>query len=402
MLRYFLFTYLWLFAFSNISLPDTRVPDSNKAYKLKKITLADKAFGLSVLWKETGTYVTLENKELAKKWDDIYRNYLDKTLNSLTIFYYYRELQEFTALLHDGQTKVIFPDFISKQLSFPPVRVTNIENRAIVSNIARKWQQRIPVGSEILSVSGYPTRNYISDFVLPYINSGSKEIRWNKAIGGDQKEGIGLLLGPTGAYFRLKIRTPSGQVHEYRIKRIKQDDEVDWVVTPEKSTFKWMNNGIGYANLTSLSAKEKNSESIQGIMSNFSKAKGIILDLRDRNNKNDLAELNLLKNIQVLTKSIPCVILTGFRTPGSVAGYVSEIQKRKKIVVLGTSMSEITGRTKKIMMPGNGYAFVQAMRSNQLKDLQPDILIKPKVIDLIKGIDPVMNRAIEMLRTKGD
>jgi len=370
------------------------VKKNDPPYRMEKITNADKVYGLSLIWKETSQHIDGYNPEYAKRWNRAYHKYLNNTLQALTLFTYYRNLQEFAALLHDGQTRVLFPEFLRKLMTCPPLQLVDIQKKAIVSNVAKEWERKIPIGSEITAIAGIPVTEYLEKYIIPYISSSTEQYLWHTAIEGNRDTGIGLLRGPANSYFRLSFTTPSGEKREIRITRLRDGDHVNWVRATPKAQLKWLDNRIAYLNYSTLVAYSGHP-SQNNLQTKLSQANGIILDLRMRRQDCENVKSGFLNQLLSMTSSIPMTVLTDVFTSGSAEDYIITARKKRKINVIGEPTSSDRGATRKIQLPGDAYAFVKtSKRSASQKSILPDISVSLQHIDVIKGNDPVLEKAL--------
>ena len=145
------------------------------------LTASEKVYGLSKFWQEVNYNFVYLNRVDHKKWDSTYLSLIDEVQKTATDYEYYRLLKKFCAMLKDGHTTIDFPEKIQSKLSktmFGEYRIfiENIDQKAIITRVNLSKKDILPIGSEIISVNGYPTKEYIVKFVSPYISSSTSHI----------------------------------------------------------------------------------------------------------------------------------------------------------------------------------------------------------------------------------
>ncbi len=244
------------------------------------LSKTDKIYGLSKFWQEVNyNFVYLEKVD-REAWDADYRDLIEAVQHPANDYEYYRLLQKFCALLHDGHTNVYFPRAVQDSLFtsyFGDYRLflTNIEGRAIVTRVNASKKEEIPVGTEIIRVNGLPAAEYARQYVRPYIASSTAHILDDWSIQN-------LLQAPTGTRFDLELKLPDGSLRQLQLTHS---------VTLEKEVYppfengellemKWLTDEIAYVALNSFSDYRIDSIFIFGKLPELYRAKKLIIDLR--------------------------------------------------------------------------------------------------------------------------
>lgn len=265
-----MFTLLLLFnsLFAHAQLPDTTLTDAKKLY------------GLSRFWQEANYNYAYFSNVPNLNWDSAYQAFIPRVLATKNVYNYYRELQRFCALLKDGHTNVWLPDYISKnrsRRSFGDIKleIRNIDGRPIVVNTAATTKDVVPVGSEIILVNKQPVKDYINEFIKPFISQSTDYILEDWSMDN-------LLDGFNGDTIRIDYRKPgkATTLHSLLLKREVKAD-VAWLNPDSNSLFelKWLPGGIAKIDLNSFGDRKIVDTFITALPA-LQKAKGIIIDLR--------------------------------------------------------------------------------------------------------------------------
>lgn len=244
------------------------------------LTPADKVYGLSKFWQEVNyNFVYLDRIDRAR-WDEAYRQLITTVQQTPNDYAYYRELQRFCALLHDGHTNVFPPPMKGSAVmttNFGSYRlfIENIDHKAIIVRTNRSRKDEIPVGSEIVAVNGQPTAEYIGQHVAPYLSTSTAHVQedWGTSR---------LLQGLAGDRYEVRIRKPGGRVVTLSLVHAPTtEQEVYPALEPEKGLldFKWYPNQVAYVSLNSFE-KPKIDSLFVALLPELARARGLIVDLR--------------------------------------------------------------------------------------------------------------------------
>ncbi len=242
------------------------------------LTDAQKIYGLSRFWQEANYNYAYFSNVPHLDWDSAYQAFIPRVLATKNVFAYYRELQRFCALLKDGHTNVWFPGYISNnrsRRSFGDIRLElrNIGGKPIVVNTAAGTKDIVPIGSEILTVNNIPVKQYIDEFVRPFIAQSTGYITEDWAVDY-------LLDGFNGDSIRIGFRKPGNTMQSLSLKREVKTD-VTWLNPYSNSLFefKWLPGGIAKIALNSFDDRKIVDTFITALPA-LQKAKGVIIDLR--------------------------------------------------------------------------------------------------------------------------
>jgi C-terminal processing protease CtpA/Prc len=244
------------------------------------ISTVDKIYGLSKFWQEVNyNFIYLEQVD-RKMWDNAYKEAIDAVQQTSNDYAYYRILQKFCALLHDGHTNVYMPlgkGFNAMVNSFGDyaIYLQNIDGHAIITRTNFSKKDEIPFGSEIIAVNGKQTQEYINTEVAPYISSSTDYVLQDISIKN-------LLKGLEGESYAIEIKKPDGKRLALKLTHKKvEEKEVFPAFDAERKLldFNWQKNGTAYLALNSFEY-EKIIDSFKKILPELYKAKSLIIDLR--------------------------------------------------------------------------------------------------------------------------
>lgn len=246
----------------------------------KTLTSSEKVYGLSKFWQEVNYNFVFLDKIGKERWDSAYRAFIPIVMETGDDFQYFRELQRFCALLKDGHTNVYLPrkkEYERMTTMFGDYRLflQNIDGKAIVVRTNASKKNEIPVGSEIIEVNGIPTRNYIDQFVSPYISSSTDYVLQDWSVGG-------LLSGFAGESYSVKIRRPKGDVFTLQLTHAQTTEKEVFPPFDQNNDlleFRWVDKNIAYVSLNSFDDPKIDSLFITKLPE-LNKAKALIIDLR--------------------------------------------------------------------------------------------------------------------------
>lgn len=420
---------------------------------------AQKIFGLSMFWKEASYNFAYFDQVPHLDLDKTYQEYIPKVLEAKSTFEYYRVLQRFCALLKDGHTNVTMPREVwNKSMDRPQVVLSDVERRPIVTNVARNLNERMPIGSEIISVDGKSAAVYMKEEILPYISSSTEHILWNDGI-------VRLLEGPIGTDVTVVVRTPAGTNRSVRLTRNSRESKEPWLneQRPQRlSEFKWLDNRVAYVCLNSFN-DEKVVGEFEAMLPELYKAKGVIIDLRKNGGgstgngaaildhftdkplsgsawrtrehrasfkawgkfagqQGDTASLNYkyyigevwyrsyhdtLYPTQGRKITVPTVVLIGYSTASAAEDFLVYADRVPHFTRVGQPTYGSTGQPLFFDLPGGGSARICTKRDTYPDGrdfvgvgVQPDVKIENTVVDFVRNRDRVLEAGIEVLRKK--
>ena len=142
----------------------------------KPLTPDERVFGLAKIWSEAK--YNFANFDLVPDldWDQAFQEYLPQARQEQSSAEYYKLLERFIALLHDGHTDISPPAYVRDLMDAPPLAIEKIEGKAIVTDLAETQEFKeagLARGVAITRIDGRPignaqpgpiTRQLITDF----------------------------------------------------------------------------------------------------------------------------------------------------------------------------------------------------------------------------------------------
>lgn len=431
------------------------------------LTASEKVYGLSKFWQEVNYNFIYFNKVDHKKWDSTYSSLIEEVQKTSNDYEYFRLMKKFCAMLKDGHTNIYFPEKIQSQLSktmFGEYRIfiENIDHKAIITRVNLSKKNILPIGSEIISVNEYPTREYLAKFVSPYISSSTSHILEDISISE-------MLQGFEGEQYKLKIKKPDGEIFGLTIIHSKCSETELYPDTKESTNlidFKWYENQIAYIALNSFENKSIDSLFVNKLPELY-KAKALIIDLRKNGGGNGDYGLEILKylipdtiiygsksrtrnhistykawgemtnpkdtaihpeykkaylnyigeyyyefsntprSLQTSFKRllIPTAVLIGHYTASAAEDFLIYADKQPHFIKLGSPTFGSTGQPFHFTLPGGALARI-CTKQDTYSDgrefvgygIRPDIEVISTVSDFLNKKDQVLGKAIEYLK----
>lgn len=393
--------------------------------ELGELTSEEKIYGLSLIWKEADYNFPHFHQIEGLDWDAEYRRFLSEITETGDIYEYYLKLQQFTALLKDCHTRVIFPQNFSHYLDYPLLRLERIEERVIVSRTGRRHADILPTGSQILEVDGEPVDRYLEKEVLPYIAASNQGVLYNRGMSM-------LFFGLKDSEVEVKFRYPpdyekdpvlADRTGVATLVRSSVDDR--WSGLADDGTdllfHRWLDDDILYVALYSFN-DELIIRMFDSILHELRECRGLILDLREnkigRREVSDeilkyLTEEEILTGIAMETRKnislykawgtpihmysylppeeyrdygegnvwhreerikiendserekiiVPLVILIGHETAFAAEDFLVALQSaREGVTLVGSHTAGSRGQALILRLPGGGHIFVSTHR----------------------------------------
>lgn len=323
--RYFLFILIICLFGLNVPKAKSSVPD--KEHRI---------FALSQIWKEMQYNYAFPEILKDVNIDSLYLAYLPKIEKADSEYEYFKTLSAFIANFKDAHTRIYCsqrPD------DMPPVKMQNWGDRIFIKEVAEYLESDLPVGSEVLKVSGIPVMKYLNDSVYEYISAANVRWKRDKAI-------TEMLYGQPLSKVSLLVRTPSNKLIETELVRNYGSggfqEKLVGVEEQKPIIIKIIDNNIGYIELPSFIGQNLNAVNtvFNDHLAQLKKCKGLIIDIRSNRGGSDAVWENIAKHLLVSEK---------FKLPGqwlsriNVATYKNwgSFSPQMKEYAEGTSMKEI-------------------------------------------------------------
>lgn len=413
----------------------------------------EKILALSTIWKELHYNYAFPEKLYRANIDSLYLAYLPKIEQANNFYDYYRILSSFMANFNDAHTRIIAD---SRPDDHPAIIVQNIGTNIIVKNIAKKWVNKIPLGSQILEVNDIPISEYIKDSIYQYISASTNHWKYDKSI-------TELFYGRPQTSLKLTFRTPTGKEEHIKMIRdynLRNRNEI--MVKPNSSSpisIQNVTENIGYIQLSSFSGTyvDEIDSVFNSHLTQLEKCKGLIIDLRGNRGGTDEAWETIINYLMpngeytdrgkwfcrnnvttymvygefdeqlkdyytgtsmqevihppIITNlsdslklSQPLVILSGQYVGSAAEDLLLFMKENTRATVIGEPSVGCIGEPMFVKLPGNYQAMICAKKyvnpdGTQPNDsgILPDIIVKRSYELYINGKDNQLEKAIEFL-----
>ncbi|NEU08007.1 hypothetical protein GZH53_06750 [Flavihumibacter sp. R14] len=402
-----------------------------------ELTEAEKVAGVSKLWSEAK--YNFVNFDLVPQlnWDSVYVATLNEVTAIKSTADYYRALMKMVALLGDGHTNVYPGNELKDEFwAQPPLRTRLVDGKVLVIQVydeALKQQGIIP-GTELLSINGSAVRDYAERNIRPYQSASTPQ---------DMDVRIyeyGLLRGPLSESVRTGFRDARGKAFEVSLKRVKFDDIKKMMPAVPPFRLTWLKGNIAHVELNSFG----NNEAADQYLAHFdeiSKADGIIFDLRNNGGGNSNVGYKVLATLTdkpfqtsswytrvyrpsyrawgnaegrtggnnnqapangKLLYTKPVAVLSSPRTYSAAEDFLIAFDVMDRGKVIGEASGGSTGQPLMFDLPGGGFGRICTKRDTYPDGkefvgvgIQPDIAVKPNLLDLRKDKDTVLEAALK-------
>ena len=126
------------------------------------MTITDKIMDLSTLWKQAAVvFPYFDQRKI--DWDETYRNYLEKVMQTKTDREYYLLLAEFLNLLGDGHTDLIFPRMLLDEAGYVPFDLQYYGGQYYLDGVQVQAINDVSIGELVADASRYVY--HVGDYV---------------------------------------------------------------------------------------------------------------------------------------------------------------------------------------------------------------------------------------------
>ncbi len=422
---------------------DARLWDSPALATGYRANLSDdeKIAGLSKFWSEV-KYNFVYVEQLKKlDWDALYLAYLPKVRASTSTAQYYRVLDELCALLQDGHTKVVAPDAVrDKARARVPLRTGMIEGHVMVQEVFEPGLRAHGVlpGMEITAVDGVPVRTYAARMVTPTISASTAQDRAYRSYG------YALLEGERSVPVNVTFKDARGKTSVQALQRMAWDDWDKLAVRPEPFLMRTLTGGVAYVALNSFGSAQA-ADAFMAAFDQIAPSSALIIDLRDNSGGSSNVGYRILATLadRPFAKSgwstrhykpsyrawgtalpnfdgdpetvpvdplrrytKPVLLLTAAGTFSAAEDFALAFDAMGRGRIVGEPTGGSSGQPLTIALPGGGHARI-CTKQDRYPDgrlfvgigVQPNLLVHPRVADLRRGSDSVLQAALAQLHT---
>ncbi len=392
------------------------------------MTITDKIMDLSVLWKQAAVTFPYFSR-LAQDWDALYREYLDKVMQTKSDREYFLLLAEFLNQLADGHTDLQFPKRILDEVGYLPFQLTYLSGKYYVNF------------EEVIEINNEPIQS-ILDQAFRYVYHVGNCAKLQRILPFFLKRVGNVLKTQGGTYpFDLckerpqMVRPQSVEINEIGdilhvrlndFQYAKAAEEVEKALGGKRAVILDIRENIG--GMTKLGADvaklfisgqfhacKKWTQSQRAI--DRSVASQIMLMPQSENDE----DLQWSKRVweHMLYQEYedtygadehravfdgPCVLLTSRNTVSAAEDFAAMFRTNHRGVLIGAPTFGTTG-TPLLQSLSEGSARICSVGYRLLDGTEfigcgiiPDILVEPKIDDLKTGKDTVLEYALDYLR----
>ena len=396
--------------------------------------------GLSRLWSEAK--FNFANFDLVPELDldALYLATLPQVRGATGTADYYRVLRRFVAQLHDGHSSVRPPAQVADQLdAHPGVRTALVEGRVFVTELLDPELADLGLapGMEVTSIEGLAVREWAELNIAPYQPASTPQ---DLAARTYERA---LLSGPVDTPARVTVRDAAGKERSLSLPRMHARDFETAVWSGPVFQWRMLPGNIALVRVLHFG----DASAVEGFREHFdeiAKADGLVIDVRENgggNSSNGYGLLAMLTDRPFAGSSWqtreylpthrawgrpegthaedayemqadgerhyagPVLVLTSARTYSAAEDFVVAFDAMQRGRIVGEPTGGSTGQPLVFDLPGGGTARICTKRDTYPDGrefvgigVQPQVLVSPRVADLLAGRDTVLEAALELLR----
>lgn len=405
---------------------------------------AERIAGFARLWSEVKYNFAFFDQVPEIDWDQVLIEYIPKVQAAKTSVDYYKVLRRCIALLKDGHTSVQGPS--DEPGCEPPIQVQAVRNQAVIVQVypidkirSDKLKDELLAanlepGDVVTHIDGQSVQQILAEEIYPFISASTSQAldlrAYPKLFLGEYGTKVLLdVVGLDGA--KRKVTLTRGR---YRFSRKANDFEC-----------KELEDGIVYVNLPGFGSDNVVKE-FDKAFDKIKKGKSLILDVRQNGGGSTSYGYAIVSRL--VDKSVPgshwksrkyiaayrawgreeqwqegdhstiephetrhyggpVVVLAGPRTGSAAEDFVVAFQTSERGKVIGQKTRGSTGQPLTLELPGGGGARICTKRDTYPDGRDfvgigviPDVEIEPTRQDIAEGRDAVLEKALEVLKSK--
>ena len=244
---------------------------------IESITLEEKIYGLSLIWKEAEYNFVFWDKLNSLDWDNAYSEALLRVINTKDTREYYLELMRFAALLRDGHTGVWLPNELQIKYGELPFRANYVDGKHVITNTDVNFKDAHY--SEILEINGLPTQQYIEEKIFPYMWHEKFDSAYNQIFrlvpiieAGNEIE----LKTDRGVF---KIKPVTEKINWLKTYSFHNSEDLTWIVTSNILRVGITNDNIAVITIPTF-ADNNLPEQFYEILPKIKNCQGFLIDVR--------------------------------------------------------------------------------------------------------------------------
>ncbi len=308
--------------------------------------------------------------------------------------------------------------------NYPPVHVRFIDNNLVVTdyyNEEMKAETGLEVGDIITKIKGKTIDEIIKEKTKLYPASNQPTRLRN--IGEE-------ILRSTESKIEITYSNEQGEEKNKTLKLYPIDDlnKYRWYKTEEGSSFKMLENNIGYGTHSNI-----NEADISQIKKDFKDTKGIIIDIRNypstfvpfslggffvssptlfakfsQGNVNNPGEFTLREGAEIPNDSKPyqgkLVVLLNENSQSQAEYTAMAFRAGDNTTIIGSTTAGADGNISPILLPGGLRTVISGIGvyypdggETQRIGIVPDIEVRPTIEGIRSGKDELLDKAIEVI-----
>ena len=403
------------------------------------LPVEERIAGLSLFWGAAREHFAYFDAVPDLDWDRTYLEFLPQVIAAESTRDYYRVLMQLAPLLRDGHSNIYPPEELSDAFwARPPIRTEWIDGRVVVTAVrSPRLARQVRVGDVIVGIDGESVEAYVAREVRPFVSASTPQDL------NVRQYGYQLLTGAADEPVALRLEDARGRSREVSVARSGHDE----ARYPERFQLQHLPHGIVALALEQFE-DDAGPKAFERAWPEIRKARGLVLDLRDNGGGNTAngyeilawltdrklplerqwtrtADSLLLAHLggRVDWRRVhdgspenfvrerkeryagPVVVLIGPRTFSAAEDFVVAFDVLDRGLLVGERTAGSTGQPLMFKLPGGGFARV-CVKRDEYPDgrrfvgigIAPDVEVEPTLADVRAGRDPVMERAVALLR----
>ncbi|MGE0553279.1 MAG: S41 family peptidase [Gemmatimonadales bacterium] len=394
---------------------------------------SERVAGLSLVWAEVRYAYPDFAERPEHDWDARYQHYLERVLEPMDSYEYFRTLQRFVAELGDGHTNVYFPRPLQRRFARPPIRTGLVEGKVLVTSIRSPTVRALGlrVGDEIVTIDGEPVRRYAAREVAPFQSSATEQ---DLAL---RTYSYQLLLGPADQAVGLGVVRADGSRRTIELARTGYDD-VEPGPAPVVDSL--LPGNVGYLRIGTFGIDSVRHWA-RAALERLRGARALIIDIRENGGGNTtLAPLAVLarrpipapgqriRNYSALDRARgfepqpthlrasdtppdptlrfdgPVALLIGPATFSAAEDFAVAFDEMERGTIVGEPSGGNTGQPLSFVLPGGGFGRVRTKHDSYgdgreflFRGVTPQLVVRPTVAGVRAGRDEVLEAAIRVV-----
>ena len=391
--------------------------------------------GFAKMWSAVKQNFVFLDQRPNVDWEGILPSYLPRVARAESHEEYLGLVQEALALLQDGHTRLSGTIGLN---DIPVLRIESVERRPVVTEVGDSpdsAEAGIAVGAEILAVDGVPVEDLLEQR-LRRISASTPHYRRDRAYRS-------LLQGPVGGTVTVMLREPNREPRTITLQCNLRESRsaAPWLSKP-RLEYQELEDGISYVALNSFGSDRIVAE-FDEHFDRIAASRALILDIRENDGGstgNGFAIIARLIEDQIAETSIwrtrlyrptfeawgrpsewhegdsdvieprgssaftgPVAVLTGPRTFSSAEDFLVPLKATQRAILVGSITGGSTGQP--ISVPIYQARVLICTKWDRFPDgmefvgvgVRPDIPVERTIEDIVRGIDPVLQAAIDAM-----